>query len=53
MLSTRVSDPNGDTISGYAWEIISGNGSLSSDNESNTTFTPDGIGSTTIECVVN
>ena len=32
--------------------IISGNGSLSSDNESNTDFTPNGIGNTVIECVV-
>ena len=51
-LDAVASDPDGDNITGYAWDIISGTGSISQATGTQTVFTPDGAGDTIIECAV-
>ena len=52
-LTARGSDPDGaGDISGYTWEIESGNGRLSRTTGTTTVFTPDGEGDTLIQCEV-
>ena len=50
LLTTTVRDRDGDRITDYFW--FTNDGELSSETDSNTTFTPDRLGDAVIECTV-